>query len=98
MLWEYLRLRQVLGDASPIVFSFDDGLGKKYEDTRHLAGVTYHHDHNASSPYRQVYSNGYLYVEGHILRGILSSPSAPSCTCEKRLSANSTVNVNPATA
>jgi len=60
MLQEYLRLRQALGDASPIVISLDDSLGKKYKDTRHLEAVAFHHDHNASSPYRQVYSNGYL--------------------------------------
>ncbi len=66
-----LRLRQVLGDASPIVISIDDSLGKKYKDTRHLEAVAYHHDHNASSPYRQVYSNGYLYVESHVQMGLL---------------------------
>ena len=66
-----LRLRQVLGDASPIVISIDDSLGKKYKDTRHLEAVAYHHDHNASSPYRQVYSNDYLYVESHVQMGLL---------------------------
>ncbi len=71
MLREYLRLRQVLGDTGPIVISIDDSLGKKYKDTRHLEAVAYHHDHNASSPYRQVYSNGYLYVESHVQMGLL---------------------------
>jgi hypothetical protein len=71
MLQEYLRLRQVLGDASPIVISIDDSLGKKYKDTRQLEAVAFHHDHNASSPYRQVYSNGYLYVESHVQMGLL---------------------------
>jgi hypothetical protein len=61
----------MLGDASPIVISIDDSLGKKHKDTRHLEAVTYHHDHNASSPYRQVYSNGYLYVESHVQMGLL---------------------------
>jgi hypothetical protein len=71
MLGEYLRLRQLLGDVGPIVISIDDSLGKKYKDTRHLEAVAYHHDHNASSPYRQVYSNGYLYVESHVQMGLL---------------------------
>jgi hypothetical protein len=71
MLSEYLRLRQMLGDTGPIVISIDDSLGKKYKDTRHLEAVAYHHDHNASTPYRQVYSNGYLYVESHVQLGLL---------------------------
>ncbi len=71
MLQEYLRLRQMLGDESPIVISIDDSLGKKYKDTRHLEAVDYHHDHNASTRYRQVYSNGYLYVESHVQMGVL---------------------------
>ena len=71
MLAEYLRLRQMLGDVGPIVISIDDSLGKKHKDTRHLEGVAYHHDHNASSPYRQVYANGYLYVESHVQMGLL---------------------------
>jgi hypothetical protein len=71
MLSEYLRLSQMLGDTGPIVISIDDSLGKKYKDTRHLEAVAYHHDHNASTPYRQVYSNGYLYVESHVQLGLL---------------------------
>jgi hypothetical protein len=71
MLQEYLRLRQMLGDEGPIVISIDDSLGKKYKDTRHLEAVAYQHDHNASTPYRQVYSNGYLYVESHVQMGPL---------------------------
>jgi hypothetical protein len=71
MLLEYLRLRQALGETGPIVISIDDSLGKKYKDTRHLEAVAFHHDHNASSPYRQVYSNGYLYVESHVQMGLL---------------------------
>ena len=71
LLGEYLRLRQVLGDVGPIVVSIDDSLGQKYKDTRHLEAVAYHHDHHASSPYRQVYSNGYLYVESHVQMGLL---------------------------
>jgi hypothetical protein len=71
MLAEYLGLRQRLGDEGPIVISIDDSLGKKYKDTRHLEAVAYHHDHNASTRYRQVYSNGYLYVESHVQMGLL---------------------------
>ena len=71
MLSEYLRMRQMLGDEGPIVISIDDSLGKKYKDTRSLEAVAYHHDHNASTPYRQVYSNGYLYVESHVQMGLL---------------------------
>jgi hypothetical protein len=71
MLGEYLAMRQQLGDSGPIVVSIDDSLGQKYKDTRHLEAVAYHHDHNASTPYRQVYSNGYLYVESHVQMGLL---------------------------
>jgi hypothetical protein len=71
LLSEYLKFRQLLGEEGPIVISIDDSLGKKYKDTRHLEAVAYHHDHNASTRYRPVYSNGYLYVESHVQMGLV---------------------------
>jgi hypothetical protein len=71
MLAEYLRLRQMLGDEGAIVISIDDSLGKKHKDTRHLEAVAFHHNHGESTRRRQVYSNGYLYVETHIQMGLL---------------------------
>jgi hypothetical protein len=64
LLQEYLRLRQMLGDEGPLVI-------KEHKDTRGLEAVALHHDHNASTSYRQVDSNGYLYVESHVQLGLL---------------------------
>lgn len=69
MLLKFLELAQKLNVALIILASVDDSLGKKYKDTRHLEAVSFHHNHTDSTRKKQVYSNGYVYVELHIQIG-----------------------------
>jgi hypothetical protein len=69
MLLKFLELAQKLNVALVILASVDDSLGKKYKDTRHLEAVSFHHNHTDSTRKKQVYSNGYVYVELHIQIG-----------------------------
>jgi hypothetical protein len=69
MLLRFLELAQKLNVALIILASVDDSLGKKYKDTRHLEAVSFHHNHTDSTRKKQVYSNGYVYVELHIQIG-----------------------------
>ena len=71
MLAELVAISQLLGFDDPIVISIDDSLGKKHKDTRHLEAVAFHHNHLESTRRKQVYSNGYVYVETHIQIGPL---------------------------
>lgn len=71
MLREFLELGQMDGQETPIIIGIDDSLGKKYKGTQHLEAVTWYYDHNESIGKRQVYNNGYLYVESHIQIGSL---------------------------
>ena len=69
MLLKFLELARKLNLAPVILVSLDDSLGKKHKDTRHLEAVSFHHNHTDSSRKKQVYSNGYVYVELHIQIG-----------------------------
>jgi len=69
MLLKFLELACKLTLASAILVSVDDSLGKKHKDTRHLEAVSFHHNHTDSTRKKQVYSNGYVYVEVHIQIG-----------------------------
>jgi hypothetical protein len=71
MLAELLAFCDLLGYEGPIVISIDDSLGKKHKDTRHLEAVDFSHNHTESTRRRQVYSNGYVYVEAHVQIGSL---------------------------
>ena len=52
-----------------IFIGIDDSLGKKGKATKHLEAVDYHHNHTESSKKKQVYTNGYVYVEVHLQIG-----------------------------
>lgn len=69
MLLKFLELACKLNLAPVILVSLDDSLGKKHKDTRHLEAVSFHHNHTDSTRKKQVYSNGYVYVELHIQIG-----------------------------
>jgi len=69
MLLRFLELARKLNLASVILVGVDDSLGKKDKATRHLEAVSFHHNHNDSTRKKQVYSNGYVYVEVHIQIG-----------------------------
>jgi hypothetical protein len=69
MLLKFLELAGKLNLAPVILASLDDSLGKKHKDTRHLEAVSFHHNHTDSTRKKQVYSNGYVYVELHIQIG-----------------------------
>jgi len=71
MLAELVAVSQLLGLDDPIIISVDDSLGEKHKDTRHLEAVAFHHNHLESTRRKQVYSNGYVYVETHIQIGPL---------------------------
>jgi len=69
MLHKFLQLAHALHLAPVIQVSVDDSLGKKHKDTRHLEAVSFHHNHTESTRRKQVYSNGYVYVEVHVQIG-----------------------------
>lgn len=71
MLIKLLELARQLNLASVIQVSVDDSLGQKHKDTRHLEAVSFHHNHSDSTRKKQVFSNGYVYVEVHIQLGPL---------------------------
>ena len=71
MLMKLLEIAQLLGLASVILVSLDDSLGKKDKATKHLEAVAYHHNHTESQGKKQVYTNGYVYVEVHVQIGSL---------------------------
>jgi hypothetical protein len=59
-------------DLAPIIFvSIDDSLGEKDKATRHQDAVTFQHNHNQSTRRKQVYTNGFIYVEVHVQIGPL---------------------------
>jgi hypothetical protein len=71
MLVKFLALARKLHLASVILVSVDDSLGRKHKDTRHLEAVSVHHNHSDSTRKKQVYHNGYVYVEVHLQLGPL---------------------------
>jgi hypothetical protein len=64
-----LELAAKAGLEAKILVSLDDSLGKKGKATKHLQAVDYHHNHSESTKKRQVWSNGYVYVEMHLQVG-----------------------------
>jgi hypothetical protein len=69
MLLKFLALACKLNAGFVILASIDDSLGKKHKDTRHLQAVSFHHNHTDSTRKKQVFSNGYVYVELHLQIG-----------------------------
>ena len=66
MLQKMLELAHRLELDRVIYMSIDDSLGKKGKATRHLEVVDFQHNHDESTRRKQVYVNGYVYVEVHI--------------------------------
>lgn len=66
MLTQLLKLADRLGQHVPLRVSVDDSLGKKDKATRHLEAVDFQHNHTESTSKKQVYSNGFVYVEVHV--------------------------------
>jgi hypothetical protein len=69
MVKKLLEFARRLGIELVILISVDDSLGKKGKATRHLQAVDYHHNHTESSGRKQVYTNGYVFVEVHVQIG-----------------------------
>ena len=67
-----LELTARLGLEKVMSISLDDALCEKDKDTRHLEGVDWHHDHNASSKKKQAYKNGSVYIVCHLKVGFIS--------------------------
>jgi len=66
MLTQFLKLAERLGASVPLWVSVDDSLGKKDKATRRLEAVDFQHNHTESTSKKQVYSNGFVYVEVHV--------------------------------
>ena len=69
MVNKFLELASKVNMAFEIFIGIDDSLGKKGKATKHLEAVDYHHNHTESSKKKQVYTNGYVYVEVHLQIG-----------------------------
>lgn len=63
MMRTFLALARKVNMSFEIFIKIDDSLGKKGKATRHLEAGDLHHDHLESTRKKQVYSNGYMYVE-----------------------------------
>jgi hypothetical protein len=69
MLNTFLELASQVNKAFEIFISIDDSLGKKGKATKHLEAVDHQHNHTESSRKKQIYTNGYVYVEVHVQIG-----------------------------
>jgi hypothetical protein len=69
MVQKFLELASKLQITLDILIGVDDSLGKKGKATKHLEAVDYHHNHTESTKKKQVYTNGYVYVEVHVQIG-----------------------------
>jgi hypothetical protein len=69
MLGHMLEFARQFGFEPVIEVGVDDSLGEKDKATRHLDLVDFQHNHNESSRQRQVYTNGFVYVEVHVKIG-----------------------------
>ena len=69
MLNTFLELASKVNRVFEIFLSIDDSLGKKGKATRHLEAVDHQHNHTESSRKKQIYTNGYVYVEVHVQIG-----------------------------
>jgi len=63
MMKTFLELARKVSMSFEIFIKIDDSLGKKGKATRHLEAVDLHHNHLESTGKKQVYTNGYMYVE-----------------------------------
>ena len=63
MMKTFLELASKINMSFDVFIKIDDSLGKKGKATRHLEAVDLHHNHLESTRKKQVYSNGYMYVE-----------------------------------
>lgn len=69
MLAHMVEFARLLGCEPVIEVGVDDSLGEKDKATRHLDIVDFQHNHTQSSRQRQVYTNGFVYVEVHVKIG-----------------------------
>jgi len=69
MVTKFLELASKVNLSFEIFIAIDDSLGKKGKATKHLEVVDIQHNHNESSRKKQVYTNGYVYVEVHLQIG-----------------------------
>jgi hypothetical protein len=69
MVMKFLELARQVNVAFEIFIGVDDSLGKKGKATKHLEAVDYQHNHTESTKRKQVYTNGYVYVEVHVQIG-----------------------------
>jgi hypothetical protein len=69
MMKQMLEFARQLGIELVILIGVDDSLGEKGKATRHLQVVDFHHNHTQSTGKKQVYTNGYVYVEVHVQIG-----------------------------
>ena len=67
-----IALARRLGLEKVVSISIDDALLEKDSETRHLEGVDWHHDHNASSKKQAQYKNGSVFVICHLKIGFIS--------------------------
>jgi len=67
-----IQLARSLGLEKVVSISIDDSLIEKDSETRHLEGVDWHHDHNASSKKQAKYKNGSVFVVCHLKIGFIS--------------------------
>jgi hypothetical protein len=67
-----VNLARGLGLEKVICISIDDALCVKDAATKHLEGVDWHHDHNASSKKQAAYKNGSVYLVCHLKIGFIS--------------------------
>jgi hypothetical protein len=64
-----LTAAKTLKIMAPLHVGIDDSLGEKDKATRHLEGVSFHHNHSEGSSKKPRYTNGYVYVEVHLQLG-----------------------------
>ena len=69
MVKTFLELASKVNTVFEIFISIDDSLGKKGKATRQLEAVDHQHNHTESSRKKQVYTNGFVYVEVHVQIG-----------------------------
>ena len=83
MLDQFLGFWPIL-EPDAIVISIDDSLGVKHKVTRHLEAVDFQHNHTESTRKKQVYSNGYVFVETHVQMDDMGFSTTRNSTCVPR--------------
>lgn len=66
------------GEKRVLYINFDNSLGEKDRDTRHLEPVDWFHDHTESSKTKPVFKNAFCYLEATLRIGTLfvNAPTA----------------------